>query len=65
MVAKGNQNFKALLDQGLGQHVAEISAIGDLATNEFAIESKMEKMLKEMDKIKLQTSVHPTTGKLN
>jgi len=62
-VAKGNQNFRALLDQGMLKHVDQIAEIGNLATNEFAIENKLEKTLRELNKLKIENVVEPSSGK--
>ncbi|CAG7831213.1 unnamed protein product [Allacma fusca] len=62
VVAKGNQNFKALLEQGIAKNVDEIASIGELATNEFAIETKMERMQRELNRLKMENIVDPTSG---
>lgn len=44
MVAKGNQNFKKLQEQGIQKYVNEISEIENLATKEYTIEMSLDKM---------------------
>lgn len=64
MVAKGNQSFKKLMEQGIADHIDEITEIGEIATKEYFIESSLDKMGYDIMQHKILTSVDEETSKL-
>ncbi|CAL8110099.1 unnamed protein product [Orchesella dallaii] len=44
VVERAGQNFKKLLEQGISEHVKEITEIGELATKEYEVEFALNKM---------------------
>ncbi len=62
IVAKGNQSFKKLLDQGISEHIHEIEVINDTATHELEIERSLDRMSREINSYKLTVSKDEDSG---
>ena len=62
IAAKGNQSFKKLLEQGIGNYVDEIEVINTTATHELEIERALEKMQREINSYNLTVDKDDETG---